>query len=181
MEGSSSIVVLGVIALIARELKRGREIVRSDLGLQERLASNERFRTVRMQALEPVLALVIVGSLLAEDIAHTPLHLGVALAGAVIGAVFGLYRARSTYVGSVPEHKGLVLRYSVESVAALGLLIVVKLVAELDALPEGTVFASIVALLLGFLLVESGARVVTLVRYYRRDAAAEALAETAAD
>ncbi|WP_062527498.1 hypothetical protein [Demequina rhizosphaerae] len=54
---------------------------------------------------------------------------------------------------------------------ALGLLVVIKVVAEQDLLPDGEIFRSIVATLLGFIVVESVARVVTLVRFYRRDAA----------
>ncbi len=169
MELSSSIVVLLVIVLIARELRSGRDVVRSDTELQARLGSSERFRTLRMQILEAILALVIVGSLLVGDIAQTPMHVVLIVVGGVVGYVFGVYRARTTFVSSVPAHRGVILRYSIESLLALGLLIVVKLVAEQDLLPDGEIFRSIVAVLLGFLLVESCARVITLVRYYRRD------------
>jgi hypothetical protein len=72
----------------------------------------------------------------------------------------------------VPAHKGVILRYSVESFVALGLLIVIKLVAEQDLLPDTWVFRLIIAGLLGFLLMESCTRVITLVRFYRRDASA---------
>jgi hypothetical protein len=44
-------------------------------------------------------------------------------------------------------------------------------VAEQDLLPEGDIFRFVIAGLLAFLLVESCARVITLVRRYRRDAA----------
>jgi hypothetical protein len=47
-------------------------------------------------------------------------------------------------------------------------------VAERDLLPEGDVFRVVLAGLLAFLLVESAARVFTVVRYYRRDKAAVA-------
>jgi hypothetical protein len=81
----------------------------------------------------------------------------------------------------VPAHKGVILRYSVESFVALGLLIVIKLVAEQDLLPEGDIFRFVIAGLLAFLLVESCARVIMLVRYYRRDAAAAATVAGAPD
>ncbi len=57
---------------------------------------------------------------------------------------------------------------------ALGLLVVIKLVAERDLLPEGDFFRAIIATLLAPLLVESIARVIILVRHYRRDEAAAA-------
>jgi hypothetical protein len=67
----------------------------------------------------------------------------------------------------------------VESFVALGLLVVIKLVAERDLLPEGDIFRAIIAALLAFLLVESIARVISLVRHYRRDEAATATAAPA--
>lgn len=166
METTSSLVALALLVAIVRELRAGNKIAKSDPSL--RLRSSERFRTVRMQVLEPGLALVIVGSLLASDVAQTPTHVAFAVAGGAIGYAFGVYRARSTFVASVPAHRGVILRNSIESYAALGLLVVVKIVAEQDLLPEGDMFRSIVTALLGFLLVESTARVITLVRFFRR-------------
>lgn len=87
------------------------------------------------------------------------------------GYAFGVYRARTTFVASVRDHRGVILRYSIESFVALGVLVVVKLVAEQNLLPDGEVFHAIIAALLGFLVVESCARVLALVRYYRRDEA----------
>ena len=87
------------------------------------LKGNERFRTLRMQMLEPLVAIVVVGSLLLTDLERNPMHAIVAVVGAVAGYAFGAYRARSTYVAAVPQHKGVILRYSVESFVALGLLV----------------------------------------------------------
>ena len=106
------------------------------------------------------------------DLENAPEHAIAAVVGAVVGYAFGAYRARTTYVEAVPAHKGVILRYSVETIITLGLLVVIKLVAEQDLLPEGGSFRVIIAGLLGFLLVESAARVIILVRYYRRDEAA---------
>lgn len=170
MEYASSLLVLVLIVLIVREGREGTQAIKSDPSVQ--LKGNERFRTLRMQMLEPLLAIVVVGSLLLTDLERSPLHAIVAVVGAVAGYAFGAYRARSTYVAAVPQHKGVILRYSVESFVALGLLVVIKLVAERDLLPEGDVFRALIATLLAFLLVESIARVLVLVRHYRRDEAA---------
>ena len=113
-----------------------------------------------------------MGSLLTTDLEKAPVHGLVALAGAAAGSAFGAYRARVSYVAAVPQHRGVILRYSVESILALGALLVIKLVAERDLLPENDLFHLVVAGLLGFLLAESVARVVTLLRSYRRDSAA---------
>jgi len=174
MENVTSILLLVLLALIARESRRGTQSIKADPSVQ--LQGNERFRTLTMQVLEPVFAIVVVGSLLLTDLERSPMHGIVAVVGGVAGYAFGAYRARSTYVASVPAHKGVILRYSVESFVALGLLIIIKVVAEQDLLPDGDVFRVIIAGLLAFLLVESVARVVTLVRYYRRDEAAAATA-----
>ncbi len=177
MENYSSLLLLVLLVLIVRESRRGTAVVKSDPSIK--LQSSERFRTLRMQVLEPAVALLVVGSLLVTDLEGDPVHAVIALVGGVAGFAFGAYRARSTYVASVPAHRGVILRYSLESFAALGLLIVIKLVAEQDLLPDGDVFRGTIAGLLGFLLVESCARVLTLVRYYRRDEAAAATSSRA--
>jgi hypothetical protein len=170
MESYTSILLLVLLALIVRESRRGTRAIKSQQSV--RLHSNERFRTLTMQMLEPLFALVVVGSLLLTDLERSPAHAIVAVVGGVAGYLFGAYRARSTYVASVPALKGVILRYSRESFVALGLLIVIKLVAEQDLLPAGDIFRFMIAGLLAFLLVESSARVLMLVRYYRREEAA---------
>lgn len=160
-----------------RESRRGAQAIKSDPSIQ--LQRNERFRTLTMQVLEPVFAVVVVGSLLLTDLERSPTHAIIAVVGAVAGYAFGAYRARTTYVASVPALKGVILRNSAESFVALGLLIVIKVVAEQDLLPEGGIFRVIIAGLLGFLLVESCARVLTLVRHYHRDEAAASAATQA--
>ncbi|GAA4717533.1 hypothetical protein GCM10023216_01960 [Isoptericola chiayiensis] len=171
MEHASNIALLLILVLLVRELRIARQVVRSDPSLD--LRSNERFRTLRMQLLEPLVALVVVGALLAADLQHHPVHLVLVVVGGALGYAFGVYRARTTYVSSVPQHRGLVLRYNVESFVALGLLVVIKVVAEQDLLPDGGVFRAVIAAMLGFLVVESFARVLRLVRYYQRERAEE--------
>jgi len=174
VETASLVVLLVLLGLIVRESRAGTRAVGSDPSIQ--LKPSERFRTLRMQVLEPLVAVVVVGSLLITDLERGLWHAIAALVGAAVGYVFGAYRARSTYVSAVPAHRGVILRYSVESFLALGLLLVIKLVAERNLLPEGEIFGIVLAGLLGFLLVESCARVVTLVRFYRRDEGALASA-----
>lgn len=174
MESYSSILLLVLLVLIVRESRVGNQAVKGDPNVL--LKSNERFRTLRMQMLEPLVAVLVVGSLLLTDLEREPVHALVAVVGGVLGFAFGAYRARSTFVAAVPRHKGVILRYSVESFVALGLLVVIKLVAERNLLPEGDIFRVILAALLGFLLVESIARVAVLVRYYRRESAVASVA-----
>lgn len=170
MEYFSTIILVVLLVLIVRESRAGSQAVKSDPNVQ--LKPSERFRTLRMQMLEPLVALVVVGSLLVTDLEREPVHGLAALVGAAAGYAFGAYRARSTYVAAVPAHRGVILRYSVESFVALGLLIVIKIVAEQNLLPDGDIFRIVLAALLGFLLMESFARVFALVRRYRRDESA---------
>jgi hypothetical protein len=123
-----------------------------------------------MQLLEPVLALVIVGALLVSDLAGEPFHFVAALVGGAGGVVFGVYRARATFVTSVPARRGVILRTTVESIVALAVLIVITLMVEEDLLPDSGVFPIVVAALLAFLVVESCARVWMIMRWYARDA-----------
>jgi hypothetical protein len=171
VESYSSILLLVLLVLIVRESRAGTQAIKGDPSV--RLKKSDRFRTLRMQMLEPLVAVLVVGSLLITDLEREPIHGLAALVGGGLGFLFGAYRARSTYVAAVPRHKGVILRYSVESFVALGLLVVIKFVAERNLLPEGDIFRTVLAALLGFLLVESIARVAVLVRYYRRDEAAE--------
>ena len=81
--------------------------------------------------------------------------------------------------GSAPQcpfraTNGSFVARSLHGRSRAGLLIVIKLVAEQNVLPDGDIFRLIIATLLGFLLVESFARVIMLLRYYRRDETAAA-------
>ena len=172
MERITSLILVVVLVLIVREFRVGKRVVEDDPNVQ--LKPTERFRTLRLQLLEPVVAIVVVGSLLVTDLEREPVHALGALVGGVAGFAFGAYRARTTYVASVPAHKGLILLLSFEAVVALAVLLVIKVVAEQNLLPDGDIFRVVLAGLLGFLLVESCARVYTLMGYYRRDEAAVA-------
>lgn len=132
----------------------------------------ERFRTRRMQLLKPVLALMIVGTLLVSDLTEEPVRLISALVGGAVGYAFGAYRARETFVASVPAHGGVILRTTVESFGALGVLIVIKWSVEQDWLPDSGVFPVVVAALLAFIVMEPCARVYVIMRRYEREAAA---------
>jgi hypothetical protein len=172
VESYSSILLLVLLVLIVRESRAGTQAVKGDPTVE--LKPSERFRTLRMQMLEPLVAVLVIGSLLLTDLEREPVHLVAAVVGGAAGFAFGAYRARATYVAAVHRHKGVILRYSVEAFIALGLLVVIKLVAERNLLPDGDIFRIVLAALLGFLLVESIARVAVLVRYYRRDEVAAA-------
>ena len=120
VENVSSILLLVLLVLIARESRAGTKAAQADPSIE--LKASERFRTLRMQMLEPLVAVLVVGSLLLTDLEREPAHAIAALVGAAAGYAFGAYRARSTYVSAVPAHRGVILRYSVESFVALGLL-----------------------------------------------------------
>ena len=85
------------------------------------------------------MGLVVVGSLLVSDLERSPAH---AVVGGIAGYAFGAYRARTTYVSAVPAHKGVILRYSLESFAALGLLIVISSWPSRTCCPPATSSAS---------------------------------------
>jgi hypothetical protein len=174
VETYSLILVIVILFLIVRERRVGNAAIRNDPNVT--LKPSERFRTLKMQALEPLVAVVVVGSLLINDLGREPRHGVAALVGAAAGFAFGTYRARSTFVAAIPHHRGVVLKYSVESIVALVLLLAIKVIAEEDLLPDGDVFEVAVAGLLAFLLIESAARVLTLWRMYKHGAKASATA-----
>lgn len=166
----SSFIVLMVLAVMVREIRRGRQIAASNPGLH--LSKGERFRTLPLQVIEPVFAVVVVGSVFLSHADTSPSSLSWAAGGAVIGVAFGAYRARSTFVRAVPAHHGVVLRFSIESVLALLLLLIVKLVAEQDLLPRQGILPFLIVGLLAFLLAESVARLAVVLLRYRRESAA---------
>ncbi len=167
MEQFSTLAVLVLLVVIAKEFRRSNAIVKENDDIT--LKKFHRFRTLRMQYLEPLVAIIIVGTLVATDIANSFLHIFAIAAGVILGIWFGAYRAKTTYIRAYPKYKAVVLHTNKEAALSLAALIVIKIFAEQDILPETGVFPIIVAFLLGLLLVESLARVYMVKRYYDRD------------
>ena len=163
-EQLTTVIVLLLAVLIVKELRRSNAIAEQDETIQ--LGRFQRLRTLRMQYLEPLFALVIVGSLVVSDLAKSAWHVVAMVAGALLGLWFGAFRAKATYIAAYPKYEAVVLRTNKEAVVSILLLIAVKLLAEQDILPDSGIFPTIVAFLLGFLFVESFARVFMVKRYY---------------
>jgi hypothetical protein len=87
---------------------------------------NSRARRLRIETLwiAPVLVAVMIGLALAQEGAPTPLGLGVELAGVVIGAVIGWWRARFTHIEIDQQTHQLTSRAS-----PLGMLIILGVFA----------------------------------------------------
>jgi positive regulator of sigma E activity len=160
----TTVVVLMLAVLIVKELRRSNAIAEQDEMIQ--LEKFQRLRTLRMQYLEPLFAFVVVGSLVAADIAKSAWHVVAMIAGALLGLWFGAYRAKTTYIAAYPRYEAVVLRTNKESIISVLILIAMKILAEQDILPDSGIFPTIVAFLLGFLFVESFARVFMVKRYY---------------
>jgi hypothetical protein len=92
------------------------------------LAKGERIRPLLITLLDPVLSLVILGSIFWHLTTTNSEHVVLAIVGGVIGVGIAWARARVMFVRAVHATKSVVLRRSGAEYALLGLLIVLRLV-----------------------------------------------------
>jgi hypothetical protein len=132
------------------------------------LNKGERQRPIMITWLDPVLALLFVGSVLWGLIVHDVGHLVTALVGAALGIPFGVARARTMYVRAVKPDQSVVFRRSALEYGLLSLLLVLRLVEKSIEGLHSEVATYALTALIAFALVESIARTVDIsLRYHR--------------
>lgn len=168
-EALSGTVLIVVVLALLWQTRKGRQV---SSARQVDLAPGERFRQLRMEQLEPVIDVMLVGTILWADLSQNVDHVIAGAIGLLPGIAFGAYRARLMYVRSYPELRGVVLRRSLNEYIAVAVLIVVKLLAEdHQLLPNTGWFSLLITGLLAFVVAESVGRSVVITRWYHRDTA----------
>jgi hypothetical protein len=135
------------------------------------LPQGQWLRLVNSLSFDPAIELLAIGVLLATDLIQNWEHVVAGVAGAVIGLAVGRYRFRIQYVRAVPEYKAIVFVRSTAEYVALGILVLVKIVAEQHRIPVVGSLTLLVTLLLALVVFESIGRAWFSYRRYARDTA----------
>jgi len=163
--GSNSFETLVLLALIvaaAMLVRKGR----LDPAAQS-LDRRQRVRPLPLEWLDPVIAVVLVGSTVWSTAFPNLAHVGVALLGAVIGIPIGLARARVMFVRALPSSKSVILTRSTTEYLLLGLLLCLRLGGNAIARSHSHAGVYVLAALLGLAMAESLARAIAITIRYR--------------
>ncbi len=138
------------------------------------LAGGERLRPLALLAIEPVIYVVLVAGLLADELSESAAHLVAVLVGAAGGAFLGRYRARIMYVRADAARRAIVVRRSAAEYAALAVLVVLEigrgqLQDKADRLDHP--LSLLLTALIGFALSEALVRIGIMAARYRREIA----------
>lgn len=151
------LIFAAIIAVVAWRWRRKKQ-------LRERydLQKGQRAVSIYQQWLDPVVALLVVGGLLWQDLLAGPGHIVVLVIGAAIGAGIGIARARLMYVSAVRQHGHLIVQRGKVEIGLLIALVVLKIYAHTLADTPNSVANLLVTGLLGADIAESTARVAYL-------------------
>ncbi|MGY1711856.1 hypothetical protein ACI8AC_20360 [Geodermatophilus sp. SYSU D00758] len=155
--------VLEVVALAVLLVLAGYAFWRRRV-LRRRYHLDKRERAVRLgqQWLEPLLAVVVVGGVLAKDVAAGPAHLVALAVGGTAGAVLGVLRARYLLGRVRRVGNRLVLERTWQEVLLLVLLLVLQMVQREVSTESTSPLALVSTALLSAGVLESVARVAYL-------------------
>ena len=168
-----ALVSMGLIVILLvvdiRYLRASRRIAK-DLDLPK----GQWLRLVRSLPIDPLMELVIVGVVLAEDLVQSWEHVVVGLVGAALGIAGGHFRYRIQYVRAVPERHAIIFVRSRTEYVALAILVVVRLAAEQHQIPVVGPLTLLVTGLLAVVVFESVGRSWFSYRRFRSEAGATA-------
>lgn len=163
--GFETVVLLCLVFAAAMLVRKGR-LDPAAQGLDRR----QRIRPLPLEWLDPLIAVVLVGSALWTTVYSDPAHIGVALLGAVIGIPIGLARARVMFVRALPSSKSVILTRSTTEYLLLGLLLCLRLGGNAIARSHSHAGLYVLAALLGLAVAESAARSAAITIRYRKSA-----------
>jgi hypothetical protein len=163
--GFESLVLFGLILASAILVRKGR----LDPAAQS-LERRQRIRPLPLEWLDPLIAVVLIGSTLWDTVFTSLTHVGVALLGAAIGVPIGLARARVVFVRALPSSKSVVLTRSTAEYLLLALLLCLRLGGSTIARSHSKAGLYVLGALLGLAVAESVARSVAITLRYRNSA-----------
>jgi hypothetical protein len=155
------LVVLVVIAILrSRSIRQNRDVV---------LNKGERLRPLVITMLDPLVSIVLIGSVLWTLMMRSNGHVVAALVGAAIGVPIGMARAKVMYVRAVKESQSVVFRRSAMEYGLLGLLLVLRIAESSISHLHNEVVTYVLTAGIALAVVESIARAAAIVVKYRRD------------
>jgi hypothetical protein len=161
--GAGSYLVLVILVAIAIMRRRG---ISQNRGMI--LNKGERLRPIAITMLDPVISIVLIGTVLWSLMMRNDAHFAAALLGAAGGIPLGLARARVMYVRSVGTAKSVVFRRSAIEYGLLALLLALRIAEDsISHLRSGFASYALTALI-ALAVAESIARAAAIgLRYHR--------------
>ncbi len=158
-------VLLILCVVIVIMVRRGRAT-----GATAGLVKGERARPIGITMLDPLLSVIVIGSVAAHLVTLGATHVIVAIVGGIAGVAIGVARAKVMYVRRIPGSNNIVLRRSAIEYGLLLLLVVLRTV-EGSIEHSSASWASLVLTSLVYLaLVEAIVRAGIIVYRFLRDA-----------
>lgn len=164
--GDGSYFVLAVLILIAilrsRSIRQNRDVV---------LNKGERLRPLVITMLDPLVSIVLIGSVLWSLMMRSDGHVVAATIGAVAGIPIGMARAKVMYVRAVKESQSVVFRRSAMEYGLLGLLLVLRIAESSISHLHNEFVTYLLTAGIALAVAESITRAAAIVVKYRRDGA----------
>jgi hypothetical protein len=160
-DGAYLVLVLLVVIAVMRNrgIRQNRDMV---------LNKGERLRPIAITMLDPVISIVLIGTVLWSLMTRNDSHFAVALVGAAAGIPIGTARARVMYVRAVGTAKSVVFRRSVIEYGLLGFLLALRIAEDsISHLRSGFASYALTALI-ALAVAESITRAAAIgIRYHR--------------
>lgn len=131
------------------------------------LPPRQRIRPVLLEMLDPLLAIIVVGPVLAHELNVDAWHVLAGLVGMLTGVPIGLLRSRVQYVRAIKSAKSVVLVRSRAEYALIFLLVILRSSESSIQQNHSTSLTLLFALLLALPIGESCARTLSMVKKYR--------------
>lgn len=135
------------------------------------LPPRQRIRPVILEILDPMLAIIVVGPVLAHELNVDTWHVLAGLVGVGAGVPIGLLRSRVQYVRAIKSSKSVVLVRSRAEYALIFLLVILRSSESSIRQNHSTSVTLLFALLLALPIGESCARTFSMVKKYRSETA----------
>ena len=162
--GTGAYLVLVLLVVIAVMRNRG---VRQNRGMV--LNKGERLRPVAITMLDPVISIILVGTVLWSLMMRSDGHVAAAFVGAAAGIPIGLARARVMYVRAVITAKSVVFRPSAMEYGLLALLLALRIAEDSISHLHNAVATYALTALIALAVAESITRAAAIYLRYRRD------------
>jgi len=163
-ENSVQLIVIVLFAVVASTLVRKGRADPAAKDLQPR----QRIRPLALEYLDPLLAIIVVGPVLAHELTLDSWHVLAALIGASAGIPIGVLRSRVQFVRAIKRTKSVVLTRSRAEYALVILLVILRSAEGSIRQSSSTLVTLLVAMLLALPIGESCARTVSIVQKYRQ-------------
>jgi hypothetical protein len=164
-EQSVQNVLIVVFMVVAYSLvRKGRSDTKSAT-----LEPRQRIRPVLLELLDPLLAIIVVGPVLAHELSIGVWHVLAGLVGLAAGIPIGLLRSRVQYVRAIQSSKSVVLVRSRAEYALIFLLVILRSSESSIRQNHATSVTLLFAMLLALPIGESCARTYSMVKKYRRE------------